>query len=259
MNIKILCTLFLILGTLFVKAQETPIETDRPDQTETAATVPKHWMQFESGLSKTKYRDKQGYKEEYFDHPTLLTKYGLGQRFELRLITVWSTERDRAFNAVETFSGISDAELGAKGNICEQKGWRPKISLIAHYSFGQLRTLYTDTLDGANFRFVIQRNFGKQFSIGTNIGMEWELFGYPPAYVYTFSPGYTFDDRWYAFIEAYGFIWKDYAPQNSVDGGVAYNLNENIKVDAAAGFRISKRAPNSYFSLGLSLRFKTKK
>jgi hypothetical protein len=90
--------------------------------------------------------------------------------------------------------------------------------------------------------------------------MRWELFKYyPPAFVYTFAPGYSISERWYAYVEAFGSIWKDSSPENSIAGGAAFNVNDNFKIDASGGIGISKEAPAYYFSLGASVRFKTGK
>src|SRR4051812_3425476 len=59
------------------------IEADRPDQTESPFTVPKGWFQSEWGFGVQ--NDKSG--QRTFLHPTMLNKFGIGRRFEIRLIT----------------------------------------------------------------------------------------------------------------------------------------------------------------------------
>lgn len=259
MNDKLFLILLAAVCTINAGAQQTPIETDRPDQTETAVTVPKYWIQAEMGFSRLTYKNDNSYKEKQFQHPSLLLKYGLGKRFELRMITNEGSIKEYASNSIFSKTGITSAQLGFKGSICEEKGLRPKISLIGHYSFGRLRTLYKDSIDGANFRFAIQHSLTEKLAISSNLGMDWEEFGMPPAYTYTFAPGYTFNEKWYAYIEVFGFVWKDFAPENSIDGGIAFNISNNVKADVSAGFGISKEAPRSYFSVGFSFRFKAKK
>jgi len=103
----------------------------------------------------------------------------------------------------------------------------------------------------------LQKTVTQKLGIGCNLGMEWERFGEPPAYTYTFSPGFNLGEKWYAYIEAFGFIWKNEKPENSIDGGVAYYINDNFKIDASAGIGLNKKAPDYYFALGTSFRFKT--
>jgi hypothetical protein len=243
-------------------AAQTKIDTDRPDQTESPFTVPKNWMQFETGflrqVEKNIYPAYREWKDVYLQHPVLLTKYGVSKWAELRLITGIGTYKLKDHDTISfKESGLETVQLGGKVNFFKEKGIRPKTSLIAHYDFGSLRTIRKDTLDGLNFRFTMQHRLSSKLSLSYNLGMEWRRFGFPPAYIYTFAPGFNISDKWYAYIEAFGFIWKDEAPENSIDGGIAYYVNDDFKVDVSAGFGINKKAPDNYFALGASFRFKT--
>jgi hypothetical protein len=258
-NILLAGSIFLSIHTI---AQLEKIDTDRPDQTESPFTVPKKWMQFEMGflkeVEKNSYPVDYVWKDIHFEHPTLLTKYGVTNCFELRLISTFGTYRLKDHDKISNEeTGIESIQLGGKVNLFNEKGLRPKTSLIAHYDFGGLRTLNKDTLGGVNFRFTMQHTISEKVSLAYNIGMEWERFGSAPAYIYTFAPGFNISEKWYAYIEAFGFIWKNEKPENSIDGGIAYYINDNFKIDASAGFGINKKAPDNYFALGASIRFKT--
>jgi hypothetical protein len=264
MNIKNIFTPIMLFLSMSTVAQIEKIDTDRPDQTESPFTVPKKWMQFEMGILKESNRDPYittlDLKDKYFQHPTLLTKYGLTNCFELRLITEFATYRFKQNNNItERKNGINTIQLGGKVNFLKESGIKPKTSLIAHYDFGGLRTVNKDTIDGANFRFTMQHTVSKTVSISYNLGMEWNRFGFSPAYIYTFSPSFTISDKWYAYIEAFGFIYKNEKPENSIDGGFAFYVNDNLKLDLSAGFGINKKAPDNYFAAGASYRFKTTK
>jgi len=252
----------LLFYTVTLSAQIEKIDTDRPDQTESPFIVPKKWMQLESGfLKEVENGHDNGFyqlKLIRFQHPSLLTKYGVAKRFELRLITDFVTEKSKQNNSIiVSATGIDNAQFGGKLNFFDEKGWRPKTSLIAHYDLAGLRTIHKDTIDGFNFRFTFQKTISEKLSFGLNLGMEWERFGEPPAYTYTFAPGFNLSEKWYAYIEAFGFIWKDEKPENSIDAGIAYFVNDNFKVDVSAGLGVSKYAPGYYFAVGSSFRFKT--
>ena len=100
---------------------------------------------------------------------------------------------------------------------------------------------------------------GANFFIGYNIGMEWESFRSKPAYIYTISPKFNFAKNWQAFIEFYGYAWKNRTPKNSIDGGISYFIKDNFKIDASAGFGLNKNAPDKFYALGVSYRFKVAK
>ncbi|MGH2552195.1 MAG: hypothetical protein ACRDEB_00670 [Chitinophagaceae bacterium] len=60
------------------------------------------------------------------------------------------------------------------------------------------------------------------------------------------------------YCEAFGFFYKGVAPEHSLDGGIAYFINDNMKVDASVGFGVSPVAPKNYVAIGYSFRFKIK-
>ena len=257
--LKFSLAIFVFFCSLPGFAQVEKIDTDRPDQTESPYIVPRKWMQFEMGFLRERDKLSGGYRSTYFEYPTLLTKYGLGKRVELRLITGLASSSEEAANGTFTVSGLHNVQLGGKVNIAREKKMMPMISLIAHYDFARLRKWYRDSVDGVNFRFTIQKTLTPLVALGLNLGMEWERFGSPPAYIYTFAPGFNISEKWYAYIEAFGSIWKYESPENGIDGGIAYYISNDLKIDLSAGFGISKKAPDSYIAIGASFRFKTGK
>ena len=92
--------------------------------------------------------------------------------------------------------------------------------------------------------------------LGYNLGADWDGFSNTTTWAYTISPGFNLGEKWYSYIEAFGFIAKDEPAQHNIDGGVAYYINDNTKVDISSGFGISKTAPDWYFAIGASIRFK---
>ncbi len=83
---KIKWLLFVfILCCHIVNAQVEKIDTDRPDQTESAFTVPAAWIQGELGF--VKERNNSFYHPlNIWTLPTLLTRRGLSKILELRFI-----------------------------------------------------------------------------------------------------------------------------------------------------------------------------
>ena len=86
-NIALFSLLFL---SLYCYSQETePIQTDRPDQTETPAIVPKGMFQVETGFS----FQKNNKNNNTNTLPSTLWKYGVNENFELRLITEFVSDK----------------------------------------------------------------------------------------------------------------------------------------------------------------------
>jgi hypothetical protein len=238
-------------------AQVEKIDTDRPDQTESAVIVPKKWIQVEAGFSKQ--QNSPGSTE--FQHPTLLSKYGITKRIELRLITTLTT--NTYYNAAQLKqkeSGLEPVELGVKIALWEEKKLLPKTSLLFHVAIPKLATkkFHGDKL-APNFRFTMQHSITNNIAIGYNLGAEWDGFSNEATWIYTFAPGINLGEKWYGYIEAFGFISKQNKPEHSIDAGIAYYINSNFKLDLSSGFGISEEAPDWYIAIGASFRFKTGK
>ncbi len=239
-----------------VFAQTEKMETDRPDQTECPYTVPKKCVQFEAGFLKMTEKEA-GNNNYHFHHPALLSKYGISNKLELRVITELATSKEKMQTGkYDNQTGFSSLQLGGKISLWEEKGLLPKTSLIAHYDFCRWRSLERDGMNGANFRFTLQNSISKNISLGYNLGMRWERFDEAPAYVYTFAPGFNLSEKWYAYIELFGFVWQHNSPENSIDGGFAYNVTNNFKLDISGGIGLTEKAPGNYVAIGASVRFK---
>lgn len=250
----------LILYCNCISAQVEKIDTDRPDQTESAFTVPAGWMQGELGFVKERH-NSSFHPLNVWTLPTLLTRLGLSKRVELRLIMEYERWGDQHRLYKDTI-GFLAPQLGFKVSLVKAKGIIPQISLIAHAGCNRVGSRFTNrhgSFFSPNFRFTLQNSITDDFAIGYNFGAEWEDTHEPPVWLYTFAPGFNLGEKWYAYIEAFGFFFKDYAPAHSLDAGIAYYINDNIKLDISAGVGISKEAPDNYFALGCSFRFKTKK
>jgi hypothetical protein len=244
----------------FVFGQSNTIEIDRLGKTQTPFTVPKRWVQSEIGFLKQVDKDPMfSITDKYFQHPVFFGRYGLSNRLEARIITEWATEKIIDNQSIDAASGINNFQLGLKANICNERGIKPEIALIGHYSFSKLRTInkISDTLDGANFRFVFQHTFSETFRLNYNIGMDWRYFTRQPFFVYTLSPRFKFDDNWIAFVEIFGFLRKKYKPQHSLSAGLGYNINDNFRLDVSGGVKLNRHTPDYFFSIGSSFRFRT--
>lgn len=250
----ILIPLFVFCASALCRAQVEKIDTDRPDQTESAVLVPKKWGQFEMGFSK----QVNNSTENEFQHPTLLSKYGISKRFEFRLITTVQTNTDFSNPAFKQSNcGLTPVEIGGKIALWEEQKLLPKTSLIFHVGIPRFASNYyqADHL-APNFRFTMQHSVSDLIGIGYNLGAEWDGFSNETTWIYTLSPGFNISEKWYAYLEAFGFISKSNKPQHSFDGGIAYYISPNLKIDLSSGSGISKKAPDWYIAIGASFRFK---
>lgn len=245
----ILIISFLSISNYALSQDLPSIQTDRPDQTECPFITPKGYLQFENGLS---YEKIDG-DSKAFVTPTILTKFGINDHFELRLITEYSIEESNS----NKISGINPVLIGFKTRLFEEKGLIPTTSFIAHLGLPKLAssdlkaTYYTP-----EFRFTMQHTISDRQTLSYNLGAEWSGVTLEPIFIYTLTTGYSFSEKIGGYIEFFGFIPQIEKPDHRFDGGLTYLFNPNHQLDVSAGFGLSKISPKYYVSLGYSFRFK---
>ena len=250
MKNKFLFIPFFLLFENICQAQELPsIQTDRPDQTECPFITPKGYFQLENGFS---YEVKTKNSSE-ITAPTILTKYGINDHFEFRLITEYSIESENSKN----ISGISPMAIGFKTKLWQEKGIIPTTSLIGHLHFPKIAPagLKTNYYAPA-FRFTMQHTLTKKQTLSYNLGAEWDGITAEPAFIYTLTTGYSFSEKISSYVEFYGFIPQINKPDHRFDAGLNYLFNPNHQLDLSGGFGLSANSPDYFVSLGYSFRFK---
>jgi dsRNA-specific ribonuclease len=186
---KIKISIFLILISIIGNAQNLPsIQTDRPDQTECPFIVPKNYFQFENGFVYQKTNDNSN----EIVTPTLLSKFGINEHFELRLITEYLINKDNN----EKISGINPVLIGFKTRLFEEKGIVPITSFIAHLAIPKLAsTNYKRQFYAPEFRFTMQHTISEKQSFSYNLGAEWNGETAEPTFIYTLTTGYSFSKK----------------------------------------------------------------
>lgn len=231
------------------------IETDRPDMTEASSTVPKGFLQLETGAYYQSYEDNN-IKTEDFTFNTTLVRYGLSNNVELRL--GWDFQEsvthvnDQKLDNVT--SGLSPLLLGLKVYITEEKDWIPEISLIGHiYLPFTAGADYRPETTGVDFRFSLSHTLSEKSSLGYNLGMSWGSDSPEASYIYTIAYGYSISDKFGAFVELYGDFPEDNKANHLWDAGMTYLISNDLQLDTSFGTSITQ-GQDIYLSLGASFR-----
>lgn len=236
---------FFLLFLSGIRAQETgKMETDRPDQTESPFIVKRGYFQLESGFNKNYISSEN----EYF-FPTNLMKLGLSKKFEFRYLSVLSASQQKI--------RFKSEAIGFKIFLFEEKGVLPKTSLIAHYHVGDLKRDLTDlnrlSHSFGDAVFTSQHQLSNTLSIGYNYGIEFHKDGKNEG-IFRIAPGLTIGEKMYAYIETFGRLPIKKYEDVWVDGGLAYYINNDFKLDVSAG-RSIKKSMDYYLAVGISYRF----
>ena len=238
--------LFCVLGYATIGAQTIePIEADRPDQTETPAIVPKEMFQAETGFT---FQKKDKISNSL---PSVLWKYGVNENFELRLITEFVSEKIND----EKSSGFTPILIGFKVKLCDEKGIIPKTSFIGHIGLPKIASSkYKTDFVAPEFRFTMQHTLSDKFSLGYNLGCEWDGMAPETTFVYTLTTGYSINNKLGCYAELFGFALEKDKANHNFDGGFTYLINNNFMVDLSLGIGITDNAPDHYFAFGFSFR-----
>ncbi|MDI1317668.1 transporter [Flavobacterium sp.] len=244
---KIILFLLLISNLISYSQETEPLQTDRPDQTETPALVPKGMFQVETGFSFQK-NDATSYTNTL---PSTLWKYGVNKNFELRLITEFVSEK----TAGQSISGLNPILIGCKIKISDEKGFLPKTSFIGHVLLPNVAsTNFKSDYFAPEFRFVMQHTLSKKMTFSYNLGAEWNGIAPNATFIYTVTTGYTFTNKFGSYIELFGFAPEKDKANHSFDGGITYLINNNFMLDLSSGIGITDNAPNHYIAVGFSFR-----
>jgi hypothetical protein len=248
MNRKLLSIVILLFASANIYAQDE-IETDRPDQTETSATVPAGRFQMENGFQHTQSRTNGS----DLMLPTSLSKFGINDILEVRLIT------ELAFNKVSdsTSTGLEPITVGFKVNLWKENGIIPETSIIAQVQLPKVasKNLRKEHV-APEIQLLFENTINDNLSIGYNLDAQWDGESTNPGYEYTFSPSYKLSDKLKTYIESFGYMLSKRHVDNWVDGGFIYLIKKNVQIDIAAGYELTGHNHYHQFfeTLGFSFR-----
>lgn len=241
---------FLING-IATAQQPARIDTDRPDQTESALVIPQKYFQAEFGFGKENSKEKN----YTLIHPTALLKYGVHKRVELRLVATFFSAYARQIPNTKKITGVEPIEIGTKISLFDERGILPQTALIIHVGLPFASTHPNQQQKFfPSFRFTMQNSITDNFAIGYNLGAAWNGYTNRPEWLYTFSPNFNIGRKWYAYAEIFGFINSDAPNFHNVDAGIAYYISNNLKIDLSSGAGLSSSGLKNYIALGFSFR-----
>jgi hypothetical protein len=263
-------TLALISLSTAVPASETPLEliSDRPDQTESSAVIPRGMAQLELGWTHAE-RDGGGVESESDSLPETLLRIGLSRSVELRLgfggrlsdeLRLPSGDRTKT-------DGAADTSLGFKVKLAEEgEGGRPEIALLGTFSLPTGDDDLTSDRVDPSFRLAFSHTLSERLGIGYNIGSAWSSAedgggerDTLAVVEWTVALGIAATDRLGFFVELFGEsgLSAHGAPANSFDGGATWLVTPELQLDLFAGAGLSDAADDWFAGLGLVYRFGT--
>jgi len=235
-------TIFAQDSTVTESSSDVSMITNRPGVSESSKAVFKSGFQIETGFQFSDFDVGSS-----FQFPNIGFLYGVSNNVEIRVFSYYEFNN---YNADQI--GLM---LGAKINLVELNGWIPEMAFVFNQ---ELPTIIVSKLSNSlpkdwnsnamiawshplgeklgvsgNFIYTLQTK-STEISTGKTIDFA-NQFGY------TFNVGYTINDKFGTFLEAYGNNNFSTGFTNSVDGGVWHRVHSKFQIDLQVGLGIDTK------------------
>lgn len=260
---KLLLILSFIALPLQLKAQGLDdIITDRPDQSESAVTVTKGFIQVELGGTYEKvlsYDSPVGhgkFTQYAHSYPSVLLRYGAFKNVELRLAAEFlQDELSGVEYTRQNIKGVSPITVGAKFRLLDEKKARPETAVLVSLSLPVFDNAFKTQHLGAELRLAMANTLSERIGVSYNIGAEWDgEDNTKPTGLYTLALGIGLNKKLSMFAEIFGFVRNGTEPDHRLDGGFTYLVARNVQLDISGGYGITEISPDFFIGAGVSFR-----
>jgi outer membrane putative beta-barrel porin/alpha-amylase len=239
-----------------------PLSTDRPDQTESAISVPKGWFQVESNLVSFSRTYGGGDQSQNTSLGDFFFKYGITHNTDLQL--GWAPrllhrDKDSDGFLANKSSGRGDITLRVKTNLVGNDNGSYAIALLpwvkaptATPGFGNNCWEYGLTINQ-------ELDLGGGWELGSSLFLAMVVTDDRERYfepAITLVLGHDITERLAFYVETYqGWLNDDTRYlQSSLDGGLTYLITPDMKLDAGMNWFFNGQQTLNPF-LGISFRF----
>lgn len=242
---KILFTLLLCACAFAASAQEVEFTADRPGASTGPSTVGQNVLQLEQGVQ---YDGDGG--AGVFTFSNTLLRYGLFDGMELRLGgDGFIYKADGAAKFKPAFSGLS---VGTKIKCFEGRGAIPAVSVLADFAITDTASEGFGVENFAPSLYLLFENpVNDWFSIGYNVGAEWDGSHPAPTTFVALCLGFSLTDRLGCFAESYNYFSK-FGNLYCADLGLNYMVGERVQLDLAANLDLRNPAQAWAVSFGVA-------
>ncbi|MFV0289383.1 MAG: transporter [Mangrovibacterium sp.] len=230
---QLFSTVILIIFSFISMAQESIINTDRPDHGDGVSTVPANRFQVEEGITLA--------KKTFANN--LLIRYGIGNTTEARLVVDAGKYQDA--------NGLQPISFSMKQRLYSGKNWVPAITAVGYISLGDWAS--SDFKSSEN-QLVLKLSFANQLSEKLSLGYNVGTYDFDHMNT-TIGLAYALAGKISVFGE-YFASWQEHANEHNIGAGILYLINNQLQVDAAIGSDIFDGQNNRFFStIGVSYLF----
>jgi hypothetical protein len=248
--------LALLLGTLIAAAavaDDDPLIADRPDFTESAATVTRGRTQIEAGFTFTEIGD---FEEQTIGE--MLVRIGWTEIVELRLgVNSWVQVDGPGVD----LSGNEDLSLGCKIRLSDPLpagSSRPQVAVILSTTLPTGSEEFSNSEPQPSAILALAWDLNERTSVGSNVGYARlgesnDRFGEVSA---SLALGRTLSDRLDGFVEIYVLTRQEgHGDDQVVNAGFSWALSEDSQLDFRAGTGLDSNSADFFVGAGAAWRF----
>jgi hypothetical protein len=242
--------------------KEEPLESDRPDFTDSSTTIGYQRIQIESGYTYTQAIAGDPAHDAH-DLPELLVRYGVAERLELRFAwdegMVFDRYTDRNSGRVVSENGSTDLDVGFKYALRKQDKWRPQSAIIVSVSAPVGSPAQSSRQVDPLVNYLYSWEFTKKLSLNCSTGCLWtaESGDHFSRFSQSASAEYELTEKLHVFNEWFAFFRRDSSdsrPQHYYDAGLTYLVTPNFQLDWRAGLGLNDAADGFFTGCGLTIR-----
>jgi hypothetical protein len=241
---RILSIILLCLTFFDLKLSAQQIITDRPDQTESAVTVPVRSFQIETGLQ-AGWSGHAGSEEREFLLPATLLRYGLTKTVELRMAGQFVKVKNDLDQGSDF--GFGDLEVGAKFQILKKEGSNTEIAFLSHLIIPAGLSEISIGAVGITEKIAFSHELSENLELGYNLGYGYFGSGKGDL-IYSVTFGIGLSEKFGLYGETYGSVNEFQKFVSNFDSGISWLLKDNLQLDLSFGAGLNYRM--NYISLG---------
>jgi hypothetical protein len=236
------------------------METDRPDVTESAYTVPAGHLQVESDLFKQVRVKVGGMQSIQTAYNVGNYKLGLTEKTDIQLVIPTyvknTTRRIHGLDVLEQVSGFDDITLRLKYNVWGSGAGKTALAVLPFVSLPTSSFANNGVQGGVTFPFALavtdKTSFGAQATISF---VKEDNSRYYTNMLYSFTFGHSLFKQLDGFVEGVA-TYSPYSKTTDTyaNGGLIFSASGNLNIDAGLNYGLNKSAGNIYF-VGFSFRY----
>lgn len=209
-------------------------------------------------LQKGRFQIENGFAFRSFDKdnstvvvPSVLTKYGLTKKIELRLTTESQILKE---NKLKSFV-VTPIIFGFKTKLFSEKGILPETAIIFQTTipFSASKSIRNEVWS-PEIIVMSQGNYSNFFGMNYNFGIKWDKINAHPYYTQKQTATLNFSSKFCTYHEFFSTFHNHFKGQTNINNGFMYLFTDNLVIDLSGGFGISSESPNWFCNMTFSAR-----